>query len=114
MMPHKFLQIQYNIRNSPELKNNILDKKIKTVDVIGMRPEQLWFDGPCAKQVEKRIHIDLRKQAIIKEIQNQDGLFKCGKCRSMKTSYYQMQTRSADEPMTVFVSCLNCGKNWKC
>jgi len=111
---HKFLQIQYNIRKSPELKKNILEKKLKTYDVIEMRPEQLWFDGPSAKQVEKKVHIDIRKQAIIKEIQNQDGLFKYGKCRSMKTSYYQMQTRSADEPMTVFVSCLNCGKNWKC
>jgi hypothetical protein len=25
-----------------------------------------------------------------------------------------MQTRSADEPMTVFVSCLSCNRNWKC
>jgi hypothetical protein len=27
--------------------------------------------------------------------------------------YYQMQTRSADEPMTTFVSCLNCNNRWK-
>jgi transcription elongation factor S-II len=27
--------------------------------------------------------------------------FKCGKCGQRKTRYYQMQTRSADEPMTV-------------
>ena len=43
---------------------------------------------------------------------NQDGLFKCGKCKTYKTSYYQMQTRSADEPMTTFVSC-QCGNRWK-
>lgn len=29
--------------------------------------------------------------------------FKCGKCGQRKTRYYQMQTRSADEPMTVSV-----------
>jgi DNA-directed RNA polymerase subunit M/transcription elongation factor TFIIS len=63
---------------------------------------------------EQKIHNDLRKQVLVNEAKNQDGLFKCGRCRSMKTSYYEMQTRSADEPMTVFVSCLNCGKNWKC
>jgi len=27
--------------------------------------------------------------------------FKCGKCGQSKARYYQMQTRSADEPMTV-------------
>jgi len=41
------------------------------------------------------------------------GMFKCGKCKTYKTSYYQMQTRSADEPMTTFVTCHNCGNKWR-
>lgn len=40
--------------------------------------------------------------------------FKCRKCSSKKCTYYQLQTRSADEPMTTFVTCLDCGKRWKC
>lgn len=40
--------------------------------------------------------------------------FTCRKCHSKKCTYYQLQTRSADEPMTTFVSCLDCGKRWKC
>ena len=39
--------------------------------------------------------------------------FTCFKCKSKKCSYYQLQTRSADEPMTTFVSCLECGNRWK-
>ena len=42
------------------------------------------------------------------------SLFTCGRCKSIKTTSTQKQTRSADEPMTVFVLCLNCGKRWKC
>jgi transcription elongation factor S-II len=40
--------------------------------------------------------------------------FKCRKCQSNKCTYYQMQTRSADEPMTTFVTCIDCGNRWKC
>ena len=40
--------------------------------------------------------------------------FKCRKCGKRECSYYQLQTRSADEPMTNFITCLNCGSNWKC
>jgi DNA-directed RNA polymerase subunit M/transcription elongation factor TFIIS len=38
----------------------------------------------------------------------------CSACKK-KTNcdYYQMQTRSADEPMTTFVTCLECDKRWK-
>jgi transcription elongation factor S-II len=39
--------------------------------------------------------------------------FVCKKCKKNECTYYQMQTRSADEPMTVFVNCLNCGHKWK-
>jgi transcription elongation factor S-II len=39
--------------------------------------------------------------------------FQCGKCRQRKCTYFQMQTRSADEPMTTFVTCVNCGNRWK-
>jgi len=41
------------------------------------------------------------------------GMFKCGKCKTYKTSYYQLQTRSADEPATTFVTCHNCNNRWK-
>ena len=39
--------------------------------------------------------------------------FKCRKCGSRSTSYYEVQTRSADEPMTQFITCLNCNTRWK-
>ena len=39
--------------------------------------------------------------------------FKCGKCHARETSYYQLQTRSADEPMTTFIRCVKCGNRWK-
>jgi DNA-directed RNA polymerase subunit M/transcription elongation factor TFIIS len=39
--------------------------------------------------------------------------FKCSRCYKRQCTYYEMQTRSADEPMTIFVRCLNCGKQWR-
>lgn len=42
------------------------------------------------------------------------GFFTCKKCGSKKTTYFQMQTRGADEPMTNFVACLDCRNQWKC
>lgn len=47
-------------------------------------------------------------------IENQDGMFKCRRCNSLKTTYYSLQTRSSDEPMTCFVTCTECKNRWKC
>ena len=40
--------------------------------------------------------------------------FTCRKCKGNQCTYYQMQTRSADEPMTCYVSCCTCGNRWEC
>jgi len=38
----------------------------------------------------------------------------CSRCKKQaKCDYYQLQTRSADEPMTTFVTCLECDRRWK-
>lgn len=38
----------------------------------------------------------------------------CRSCKKKtKCSYYLMQTRSADEPMTMFVTCIECDAKWK-
>ena len=38
----------------------------------------------------------------------------CRSCKKKsKCDYYQVQTRSADEPMTTFVTCLECDTRWK-
>lgn len=111
---HKFLQIQYNLRKSSVLKRWLVERKVKTKDIIDMRPEDMCPDGPYAQKMEERIVKDLRKAYMAQEVKNQEGFFTCGRCKSKKTSYYQLQTRSADEPMTTFVTCLNCDRNWKC
>lgn len=41
------------------------------------------------------------------------GIFKCGRCKSGEVDYTQQQTRSGDEPLTTFCTCLKCGNKWK-
>ncbi|EDV22404.1 DNA-directed RNA polymerase III subunit RPC10 [Trichoplax sp. H2] len=37
----------------------------------------------------------------------------CPKCDHNQAFFMQIQTRSADEPMTVFYKCCSCGHRWK-
>jgi transcription elongation factor S-II len=41
------------------------------------------------------------------------AMFTCSRCQSKNCTYYEMQTRSADEPATIFITCLNCDKHWR-
>jgi len=37
----------------------------------------------------------------------------CPKCQKADVEYYQLQTRSADEPATTFYHCLSCDHRWR-
>lgn len=111
---HKFLNLKKSMEANPRLKVNLKEGTLSVLDIVDMRPNELVPDGLYAKQIQEKIHKDIRKEYLKREAVNQEGFFTCNKCKSKKTTYYQLQTRSADEPMTTFVSCFNCGKNWKC
>ena len=57
----------------------------------------------------------LKRETSLLEGNQEEGsdMFKCKRCGKSKTRYWEMQTRSADEPMTIFIRCLNCGKEWR-
>jgi transcription elongation factor S-II len=107
---HKFLEVLNNLKRNPEVT-----KQVKAKDIPGLTPVQIWPDGPVAKSAfklkEKELAIEEAKAKLDDEY---EGMFKCRKCKSKKTTYYQMQTRSADEPMTTYVTCMECGTKWKC
>jgi transcription elongation factor S-II len=40
-------------------------------------------------------------------------MYRCSKCGERKTTIHELQTRSADEPMTLFITCFNCKHKWR-
>ena len=48
-----------------------------------------------------------------KKVGASTDMFKCSRCQSKNCTYYEMQTRSADEPATIFITCLTCDKHWR-
>lgn len=97
--------------NSSTLLQRINNKEIKVKDLPFMSHQEiqpeLW--RPI---IEAKIKRDKSKCEINLEAATDE--FTCFKCKKNRCTYYQLQTRSADEPMTTFVTCVNCGNRWKC
>jgi transcription elongation factor S-II len=109
----KYMSILFNITNKDShLAERIKKGEVKTKTIADLRPEELFPSGPISKTIEEH-KIDYLKKEIASNSIVYKGIFNCEKCKSDKTTYYQLQTRSADEPMTTFVTCMNCGKKWK-
>jgi transcription elongation factor S-II len=106
------LGIINNMRNpDTHIIDRIKNGELVTAELAHYPPEVLVPDGLYAN-AKKRLELkNMAKHMNVDDMP--DGIFRCSKCKSYKTTYYQLQTRSADEPMTNFHSCFNCGKIWK-
>jgi transcription elongation factor S-II len=112
---NKVMNLYLNINKDSYIKNDelydsIMNDDIDLTNIAFMRPHEL-FKKKWDKYLEKQKAEEDFLYSIGKE--NITDEFKCGRCKKNKTSYYQLQTRSADEPMTTFVQCIHCGNRWK-
>lgn len=99
-----------NINQNTELLQNIRNGEIG-IDQLAFMTHQEMCPEKWKQRIERKIQRDRSK--VTNNIEASTDMFTCGKCKSKKCTYYEMQTRSADEPATIFITCLDCGKNWK-
>ena len=106
----KFKMIYFNLKN-PELLKKVLDKTFKTSELAFKTHQELYPEKWDKLIEEKKQRLENK---YFPKIEASTDNFICRKCKSNKCTYYQLQTRSADEPMTTYVTCIDCGSRWKC
>jgi DNA-directed RNA polymerase subunit M/transcription elongation factor TFIIS len=104
-----------NLDTKSYVNNDYLVKKLKNGDLqIEHLATMTHIDYAPNAFVEFRERQQLREQAQLEGNKAMaTDMFKCGRCNKRETTFYELQTRSADEPMTKFISCVNCGNRWR-
>jgi transcription elongation factor S-II len=101
--------IYINLKN-PEFIVQLKSGDIKPENIAFMTHQEM-NPSHWKELIEKKIKRDSNKYS--NTMQATTDMFTCKKCKSKRCNHYELQTRSADEPATIFITCLDCGKNWK-
>jgi len=109
----KYRSLSFNLKKNVELRNGLMIGALTPAKLCTMTPLEM-----ASEDLKKELHrIEQYYLEAAKLLGNKNqtttDMFRCGKCGERKTTYYQMQTRSADEPMTTFHTCCVCGNRWK-
>lgn len=112
---NKSIQIYYNINDKSSINNTsflpkILRGEIDIEKIPSLTPQEI-FPEHWEKLQEKQKETD--EFLYLKKPEAATDEFKCGRCKERKCTYYELQTRSIDEPMTKFVRCLVCDHRWR-
>jgi transcription elongation factor S-II len=101
--------IYINLKDTSFL-NRIKNGEVTPLNIASMTHQEM-NPSQWRALIEQKVMRDANKYT--NNIQASTDMFTCKKCKSKRCTYYELQTRSADEPATIFITCLDCGKNWK-
>ena len=110
----KIRSLFQNLKNksNPGLRHRILGGEITPERFVNMTHDELKSEQQKAEE-RKIAKVNMDKAMVAQEEKSVSTSLQCGKCGKRQVSYSQAQTRSADEPMTTFCECMNCGNRWK-
>ena len=106
----KSMDVYANLNRKKDIRDKIKSQLIRAYKVPFLKTYELdsdnWKDTlEVYKTIEKNMY-EKRKDNVV-------SIYKCGKCKKNECTFYQLQTRGADEATTTFVECVNCGHKWK-
>lgn len=110
----KMRSLFQNLKNksSASLRTRVLNGDIPPDRFVRMTHDDL--KSAERKAEDEKIANENMREAMVPQVERSVSTsLQCGKCGQRKVSYSQAQTRSADEPMTTFCECTQCGKRWK-
>jgi len=102
--------IIYNLTKHDILLEQLKNETIKPQDIAFMTHYEMFPEKWKTMLIAKS---EKDKGKFETNIEASTDTFTCRKCRGNKTTYYQLQIRSADEPATTFINCIDCGNKWK-
>jgi len=97
------VRVSLNLVN--QLAYRLKTKELDAKNLAKYPADVLWPDGPMAQTAFKIKERDLKREQVKAGDESYEGMFTCGKCKSKKTTFYLLQTRSADEP-SAFLVCV--------
>ena len=93
------LYLNLKQKNNPELRASIISGEIDSSDLWKMSPADMASAEKKAELAALGREALFNAQAAAPK-KSETDMFECGKCKKRRTTYYQMQTRSADEVRT--------------
>eukprot|EP00981_Chlorochromonas_danica_P006045 scaffold1263_cov170-Ochromonas_danica.AAC.9 len=121
----KAKSLMYNLKTNERLRDDVISGAIPAHVLVTLNAKDMATEDLKELREETTKNATLARRADLYEIKraeilaangidpNKGGEFVCRKCKGSKTTHYSLQTRSSDEPMTVFVCCLTCGNRWR-
>ncbi|KAJ4296276.1 transcription elongation factor TFIIS [Kalmusia sp. IMI 367209] len=110
----KIRSLFQNLKNK---SNKNLRKRVQSGEISPKRFTTMTHDEMKSderREADAKLEKENMNNAMVAQVEKSISKeFQCGKCKQRMVSYSQAQTRSADEPMTTFCECMNCGNRWK-
>jgi DNA-directed RNA polymerase subunit M/transcription elongation factor TFIIS len=105
----KIRQMYWNVKRVPGLMDQYSPGQLVCLDNATMARDTDVERWEQAFRIKLQTEEDLYNRAPVSTL----SLMRCRKCKSQNIATVQVQTRGADEAMTIFNDCGNCGTRWK-
>ena len=105
LVQHATARLERLMKDSSGIPDEETFRSVDFLQSILQEPDDVF----CKWKLKMKNNLAFAKKILEEKESASSGIFQCGRCKSFDVDTEQKQTRSADEPMTIFCSCTSCG-----